>query len=136
MLTRDMSDAGRGDTTVERLLSAEALEEGGDDRSYGRKESVQIRRIGIFGQALFKDLAEVIWETQQFPGHFVLLLSGKNCKARMRNIRHFDVKGGEGGNGGVEVIAEADVGIAHIALGHIEFAPLGESLQEGADGNQ
>lgn len=54
----------------------------------------------------------------------------------MRNVLRIDVKGGEGGDGGVQVIAEADVDIAHVAFGHIEFAPLGKSLKEGPGGNQ
>lgn len=53
-----------GDATAERLLGVEALEEGGDGRTYRRKESVQVRRVGFLGQAIFKDIAEVIWDTQ------------------------------------------------------------------------
>jgi hypothetical protein len=50
----------RRDLAVERLLTAQALQESGNDLPNGREVLIEVRRVRVFGQALFEYTTQIV----------------------------------------------------------------------------
>ncbi len=110
---------------VRRLLVSEAGEKGCDDPAGLGHEVVDVLRRRFFAEALLEQSTEVGQESVHFAVNRRARLVdwAKGCVCGWRDSRGIDADLRKGGHGGVELVADGNEDVAHVALGDLGIAP-------------